>query len=84
MEPARTVVEILGGTERVSELLGISATQVWRWQAPKGQSAGTGGVVPSKWHKPLMDWAREHNKPLKHKHFFVENVVQDEVRRKAS
>ncbi|KNY20384.1 hypothetical protein [Methylobacterium sp. ARG-1] len=48
MEPARTIVELLGGEAEVARIAGVSITAPYRWQASKAKG-GTGGVIPH-WH----------------------------------
>src|SRR5262245_42824532 len=78
LEPAKTVVQKLAGTDSVtSEAINIVAkaanvdrTRVFRWMKPK-DVGGTGGLVPGKHHQTLLDWARKNNKPLQPVDFFV-------------
>lgn len=63
LEPAGSVLTILGGTGVVSKILGVDRSQVWRWTQPKAEK-GTGGLVPSEHQEPLLDWAEANNKPL--------------------
>lgn len=48
MEPARTIVELLGGEAKVAEIAGVRITAPYRWQASRAKG-GTGGVIPH-WH----------------------------------
>ena len=58
MEPARTIIEKLGGVTVVSEITGTAYTAPYRWQHSK-ERGGTGGVIPLKHHRVLMEAARE-------------------------
>lgn len=56
MEPARTIVELLGGGAKVAEIAGVRVTAPYRWQASKAKG-GTGGVIPH-WHVgKLLEYA---------------------------
>lgn len=59
MEPARSVIKKLGGEARVSEITGTSYTAPYRWQHSK-ERGGTGGLIPQKHHRPILDYALEH------------------------
>ncbi|WP_298704586.1 hypothetical protein [uncultured Variovorax sp.] len=48
MEPARTIIELLGGEAEVARIAGVAITAPYRWQAAKAKG-GTGGMVPH-WH----------------------------------
>lgn len=58
MEPARSVIQKLGGEARVSEITGTSYTAPYRWQHAKDKG-GTGGLIPQKHHRAILDYARE-------------------------
>lgn len=46
----------------VCRALGVSESTVWRWAQPAPK--GTDGLVPSRYHKPLLQLARELDVPL--------------------
>ena len=56
MEPAATIIKILGGEKAVSEITRTAYTAPYRWQHPK-QKGGTGGVIPQRHHRCLLDAA---------------------------
>lgn len=58
MEPARTIIEKLGGASIVSKITGTSHNVPYRWQYPR-ERGGTGGMIPQRHHPALLDYARE-------------------------
>ena len=68
MEPAQTVVGRFGGPTALAELLGIHRTRVSNWQRARA-SGGTGGTIPQRYHRQLLDYARERNIELKAEDF---------------
>lgn len=52
MEPAKTIIEVLGGPKKVSEIIGIHRTRVSNWMRPR-EKGGTGGAVPH-WHHSTL------------------------------
>ncbi len=48
MEPARTIIELLGGESAVAAIAGVAVTAPYRWQQTRDKG-GTGGVIPH-WH----------------------------------
>jgi len=52
MEPARTIIDRLGGPTEVSRITGAHRTRVSNWARPK-ESGGTGGTIPFK-HVPVL------------------------------
>lgn len=73
MEPARTIVRKLGGPAKVAELTGAASTAPYRWQYPR-EKGGTGGVIPQRHHRKLLDYARENRIELKAEDFLPEAV----------
>ncbi|MGD9882311.1 MAG: hypothetical protein AB7F22_30200 [Reyranella sp.] len=56
MNPGSSVIAKFGGVRPLARLLDINPTNVSRWQLPKPR--GTGGLIPSKYHKPLLTLAK--------------------------
>ena len=54
LDPAHTIVQLLGGRTYVAVRLDIDQSTVARWMYPKNIHCGTGGQIPQKyWHKFL-------------------------------
>lgn len=58
MEPARTIIDRLGGPNLVAGIAGVHRTRVSNWCRPK-EAGGTGGLVPLKHIPILIDAARD-------------------------
>lgn len=56
MWPARGVIDKCGGAEAVADLCGCSVNWVYRWLM-SSDSGGTGGRVPTKPRRRLLDAA---------------------------
>jgi hypothetical protein len=75
LEPARTVITILGdgnitaGIANASKAAGVHRSRVNRWLLAKDRT-GTGGRVPTGNQQALLDWAKANGKPLEPEHFF--------------
>lgn len=63
MEPASSVIELLGGEKVVSKITGTAYTAPYRWQQPR-EKGGTGGTIPQRHHNALLAYARENRLPL--------------------
>ena len=65
LQPAKRIIEALGGVQRVSEIARVSRGRVYGWMSPRGsRSAGTGGIIPH-WHiQNLLDYADRNDIPL--------------------
>ncbi len=63
MEPASTIIKLLGGDTAVADALGIHRTRVSNWKRPKA-GGGTDGRVPQ-WHiQKMIEMARERGHEL--------------------
>lgn len=60
MDPAKTIIERLGGEAVVSKITGTAYTAPYRWQHSR-EKGGTGGLIPQKHHRALLIYAREHD-----------------------
>lgn len=56
LEPAATVVRLLGGPTKVSQIVGVHRTRVSNWMRPR-EAGGTGGVIPLAHHRRLLQAA---------------------------
>ena len=54
--PGQIVTNLAPPTE-IGDALGVSRQTVWRWAQPKPK--GTGGLIPSKYHVPLLRFAKK-------------------------
>jgi hypothetical protein len=63
MGPASKIIQKLGGEAKVSAVTGTSGNAPYRWQYPKTKG-GTGGVIPQRYHRTLLDYASENEIPL--------------------
>lgn len=52
MEPASTIIDRLGGPNKVASIAGVHRTRVSNWKRPKA-GGGTGGAIPFK-HVPAL------------------------------
>lgn len=65
MEPASSVISLLGGSSRVADICGLHRVTVAKWKVPsQGGSKGTGGRIPQKYFQTLLTAAHELGIPL--------------------
>ena len=57
MNPAKMIIGRLGGEAQVAFITGTAYTAPYRWQAAKWKG-GTGGLIPQRYHRTLLDYAR--------------------------
>lgn len=63
MEPARKIIEKLGGPKVVAGITGRASAAPYRWTYGTDKG-GTGGLIPQRYHRALLDYARENDIPL--------------------
>lgn len=64
MEPASTIIKRLGGPPVVSKVTATAYTAPYRWQSPR-EKGGTGGTIPQRYHRALLDYARSRRIKLR-------------------
>ena len=55
--PASVIIARLGGEAMVSFITGTAYTAPYRWQSARTKG-GTGGLIPQRYHRKLIDYAR--------------------------
>lgn len=68
LDPAKTVIERfstegVSGVRVVAGIAGLDRTSVHKWMWPKSRR-GTGGLVPSRYHRALREAAEERGVDL--------------------
>lgn len=70
MEPAKSIIERMGGEAVVAAITGTALSTPYGWQKPK-REGGTGGWIPQKYHHALLEFAKEKRKRLKQSDFLL-------------
>lgn len=70
LEPAKSIIERLGGPAIVSKITGTSYTAPYRWQQPLDKG-GSGGCIPARHIPVLLRFAEENDLPLTPADFFI-------------
>ena len=63
MEPARTIIARLGGPGAICSALRLAYTAPYRWTYAR-EKGGTGGLIPQRHHRALLQMARGLGVPL--------------------
>lgn len=63
MEPAYSIIRLLGGNKKVAEILGIGPERVAAWKQSKRHGGGN-GVIPLRHTLALLAYARTNRIPL--------------------
>lgn len=70
VDPAKSIVEFLGGVPAVAAALKCNVSRVYRWVYPKGHNEGTGGYIPHEDAARLLSYAAENGIDLQPGDFF--------------
>ena len=54
MEPAKSIIHLLGGLHETARILEVTTNTVRRWAWPYGVNDGMGGRIPNKYHAPIF------------------------------
>jgi len=71
LDPAKAIIEKVGGAHTVAQITGRSVTRVYRWMYPSNRG-GTGGLIPHREARKLLEYAAENKIDLKAGEFFGE------------
>lgn len=74
LEPAASIVALFQGAPAVARITGRDPSRVYRWMLP-AHKGGTDGEIPAKARRRLLEYAREHNIPLKPEAFIASESV---------
>jgi hypothetical protein len=74
MEPADSIISRLGGVGAVAKATGVHRTRVSNWKRPR-EKGGTGGVIPQKHHRTLLDYALSQDVVLRAEDFLYGEAV---------
>lgn len=76
MEPASSIIRKLGGPNVVASIAGVHRTRVSNWMRDK-EAGGTGGTIPMRHMRTLLDAAQARGVPLSADEF-VPSAAQPE------
>ena len=69
LDPARTVIERVGGISAAAEATGCDFSSVYRWMRSR-EDGGTGGIIPAPHQLRLLEYSKAKNGALKPDDFF--------------
>lgn len=70
MEPAKTIIEYLGGAKAVAAIVGKHQSRIYRWAYPFEKREGCGGLVPLRDQQKILDYCLVHGIDLLREDFF--------------
>jgi len=76
MEPAASIIRHMGGAQVVGPIVGKHPSRVYRWTYPESVREGTGGIIPAKDQRKLLDHAKANEIDLQPGDFFDASRLQ--------
>lgn len=76
MEPANSIITYLGGAKAVSGIVEKHVSRVYRWTYPETVREGTGGLIPAREQRKLLDHCRENQIDLRPDDFFSPDRIR--------
>ena len=75
LEPAHAVIQRFGGPSVLAGILGVHRTRVSNWMRPRAKG-GTGGLIPQRYHRALLDHARSAGIALRAEEFLCVEAAE--------
>jgi hypothetical protein len=75
MEPAKTIIEYLGGVRMVSSIVNKHPSRVYRWTYPVEKREGCGGIIPLRDQQRILEYSNIHGIDLVRDDFFFHERV---------
>ncbi|APY12983.1 hypothetical protein GJU93_10780 [Brucella sp. 10RB9212] len=84
MEPAKTIVEYLGGARVVANIIRKHPSRVYRWMYSLEKREGCGGIVPLRDQQRILEYCMANGIDLRRDDFFSSDriaalVLQDKI-----
>ncbi len=76
MEPANSIITYLGGAKAVSEIVEKHVSRVYRWTYPETVREGTGGLIPAREQRKLLEYCRDNDIELQPADFFSADRIK--------
>jgi hypothetical protein len=73
LEPANSIMAKFGGPAKVAELVAVGPVAAYLWRFPRERN-GTGGLIPQKYHRLLLEAAKLRRIPLSAEDFLPRPV----------
>lgn len=75
MEPAKTIIEYLGGVQAVASIVNKHPSRVYRWTYPLEKREGCGGIIPLRDQKRILEFCEHHGIDLVRDDFFIRDRI---------
>lgn len=75
MNPAKTIIDYLGGAKLTAMIVGKHPSRVYRWAYPLDKREGCGGIIPLRDQQRILEYCVENSIDLTRDDFFSCNRI---------
>lgn len=75
MEPAKTIIDYLGGAKAVAAIVGKHPSRIYRWAYPSSKREGCDGIIPLRDQQKLLEYCRATGVDLVREDFFCADRI---------
>lgn len=75
MEPAKTIIDYLGGAKAVAAIVGKHPSRIYRWAYPSSKREGCDGIVPLRDQQKILEYCRGAGVDLVREDFFCADRI---------
>lgn len=76
MEPAKTIIEYLGGAKSAAEIVRKHPSRIYRWAYPSTKREGCDGIIPLKDQRAILEFCQRVGIDLRREDFFCSNRLR--------
>ncbi|MCV9908358.1 hypothetical protein OIV19_12115 [Brucella sp. HL-2] len=76
MEPAKTIIEYLGGAKSAAEIVRKHPSRIYRWAYPSTKREGCDGIIPLKDQRAILEFCQRVGINLRREDFFCSNRLR--------
>lgn len=84
MEPAKTIIEYLGGAKIAASIVRKHPSRIYRWAYPSTKREGCGGIIPLKDQRMILEFCHGAEIDLRREDFFCEDRLRSILQRNES
>lgn len=76
MEPAKTIIEYLGGAKSAAEIVRKHPSRIYRWAYPSTKREGCDGIIPLKDQRVILEFCQGVGIDLRREDFFCSDRLR--------
>lgn len=77
MEPAKTIIDYLGGAKAVAAIVGKHPSRIYRWAYPSSKREGCDGIIPLRDQQKILEYCRGAGVDIVREDFFCADRISN-------